>query len=630
MSAHSLDWKNRLLALLLVLTPLALMVIRHWHDIPLDANGRAFGVADPDPWLRLTLVRDWLTGGSWFDHGVARTNAPFGGIISPWTRPLDVVIAALTQLQSHSVALDIRLTRTALMLPVLWAVLMMLGVYRAAMALAPMRAVPWMGNALALTGLSMWAYFAAGYADHHTPLAVLFVWVVGGLLKADKRALTLSGVLLGVMLWMSPEALILIAAVYAWLGISWLGGVRLAAKQLLRLSIYAAAVTVAAVLVERPVAQWLTPVYDSISVVHGWVMVGAAAFAWLLVNADTRRADGLKLPTRLAVCGMGSVVFLGALHAAYPLFFAGPLVGVDPYITNHFLKIITEARPLTSRPLLYIAAMLAQPLFALGVALHGARGDSVYSPAQARLLTFLQLVTIVLFCIEQRWYYYCYPLVVITLAPWLGALMHPAHPLAAGRAPARWLENLPPTRQTLRRMPLVLLLLAAQGLLLLAAPEESTPHSRAINACHAKARSLIHSGALKDWGNGQPLTVFAPTDLGAEILFASQHRIIASNYHREGPGIRYVWEADALTDVAALRRYLAERQVDALLLCPVVHPPEGSVLQGLQQGKKPPAWLTRLPLTIPLKPSPSEARLPDDLPDAASDPAAFLVTRSNQ
>ncbi|MFM9889451.1 MAG: hypothetical protein ACKVOE_02220 [Rickettsiales bacterium] len=625
MSTRLADYRNGLLALLVMLVPLVLMVIRHWHDIPLDANGRAFGVADPDPWLRLTLVREWLSGGSWFDHSVARTNAPFGGIVSPWTRPLDVVIAAFTQLQPYSVALDIRLARTALMLPVLWAALMMLGVYRAVWAFAPMRTVLWMANALALTGLSMWAFFVAGYADHHAPLAVLLVWVVGGLLRGDKFSLGFSGVLLGLMLWMSPEALILIGAIYAWLGLAWLRGAPLAAKQLLLVSGYAALTTIAALLIERPEAQWFTPVYDSISIVHAWLMAGCALIALLMVTIEGDALQPLTFRWRWRIAAVSVAFLLKLLHHYYPLFFAGPMVGVDPYITNHFLKIITEAQPVTSHHWLFIAAMLAQPLMALCVTLRATRGGSVIPQKQARLLAFLLAFTLLLYAVEQRWYYYFYPLVVITLAPWLAALMNPTHPLTTGRAPARWLEALTPNQQALRRMPVVLALLAAQGLLLLAAPDETTPRSRNINTCHAKARSLIYSGALNDLGGGKPLTVFTSTDLGGEILFWTPHRIIASNYHREGPGIRYVWEADAITDAQALRRYLAQRHVDALLICPVVRAPEASVLQGLQQSKPTPAWLKRVAVTIPLKPDTDAKPTPDDMPDSTSNPAVFLV-----
>ncbi|WP_371384651.1 hypothetical protein, partial [Salmonella sp. M303] len=68
-------------------------------------------------------------------------------------------------------------------------------------------------------------------------------------------------------------------------------------------------------------------------------------------------------------------------------------------------------------------------------------------------------------------------------------------------------------------MPLILLLLSAQGALLLAAPDETTPHSKSIDACHKTARQIIHRGDLNALGNGKMLTILAPTDLGAEILF---------------------------------------------------------------------------------------------------------------
>ena len=38
---------------------------------------------DSDVWLRLNQVRQWIAGGSFFDHSIPRTNAPFGGIAIP-------------------------------------------------------------------------------------------------------------------------------------------------------------------------------------------------------------------------------------------------------------------------------------------------------------------------------------------------------------------------------------------------------------------------------------------------------------------------------------------------------------------------------------------------------------------
>ena len=96
-----------------------LLSVRYWYALPV-LDGVAIGPADPDPWLRLTLVRDWLLSGDWYNHAVARTNAPIGGVLTPWTRPLDLVIAMLSALQPDTVELSLRLMRAALLLPWIW------------------------------------------------------------------------------------------------------------------------------------------------------------------------------------------------------------------------------------------------------------------------------------------------------------------------------------------------------------------------------------------------------------------------------------------------------------------------------------------------------------------------------
>jgi len=72
---------------------------------------------NPDAWLRLTQVRQWLSGGSFFDHAVRNTNAPFGGIDIHWTRPLDMIISFFYFLTPASLAVNTRLMLVAAWLP---------------------------------------------------------------------------------------------------------------------------------------------------------------------------------------------------------------------------------------------------------------------------------------------------------------------------------------------------------------------------------------------------------------------------------------------------------------------------------------------------------------------------------
>ena len=52
------------------------------------------GFADSDGYMRALRVETLWRGGGWFDHSIARANAPYGDT-SHWTRPLDVVISLI-------------------------------------------------------------------------------------------------------------------------------------------------------------------------------------------------------------------------------------------------------------------------------------------------------------------------------------------------------------------------------------------------------------------------------------------------------------------------------------------------------------------------------------------------------
>ncbi|MDX2095848.1 MAG: hypothetical protein SFW64_07935 [Alphaproteobacteria bacterium] len=616
-----------LLATLLISVPYLLYALSKWHAMPLH-DGIPIGQTDPDTWLRLTLVRDWLLGGGWYNHSVAHSNAPWGGISSPWTRPLDLVIALLVRAQPESVELSVRLMRASLLLPVLWMTLLVVGIHRAIRALLPLPSAYIMAGALIATQPMMWNYFSLGNADHHAPLSVLFIWVMGGILTPhpSRRLMLLTGMLLGLQLWISVEAMVLIAAIYLWVGLGWLRGETAKAVALAQLTTGVALTALLAVMIERPVAAWLTPVYDSISVVHVIALLLCAVLAALLHHVPVRHLRG-----RLVLAATGGGALLGGLLLTYPLLLHGPMVGVEPFIHSDFLPHISEAKPFYKiSPLLLMAATLT-PL--LGIILCLApwiRPDRAFYPREhsAQLVFFLG-VTLLLYYFQQRWSYYMLPLAVVALAPLLGALFTPEHPHVATRWPANLLAGLPPTTQMKRRLPVILALLGAPFMLLLqgAAPsvtDKLSPltstasptadaQAKQRDACYRKARVLIRSGALMRALPDTPLTFLAPTDLGAELLFFTPQRIIASNYHREGAGIRYVWEADTIAEPSSLHAYLKKRTVEALLLCPKVGPTKDSLLQAYVQGAPLPAWLKPVPYTLP--PSPTTEK------DASAPPA---------
>ncbi len=591
-----------------------IFVLSKWHHVPMDA-GLPTGQTDPDTWLRLTLVRDWIMGGGWYDHLVHRSNAPFAPVPSPWTRPLDLVLAALAWAQPHDTDLSLRLIRAGLLAPVLWMGLLVAGMMRCMRVLMPIPSAAVMVALLAITLQPMWNYFSLGNADHHAPLAALFVWIIGGVLteRPSARLMFVTGLLFGLQLWISVEAMILIALVYAWYGASWLMGNRDSMRALCWLAFGAALMAFAAILIERPPSAWLTPIPDSISIMQAATLGFCCLYA-LMLNLSPART----LPERAVTALFGLSLLVLAIASTYPQLFAGPMAGVDPFIRTDFLPRISEARPAYKMRHLLLFAFIMLPVAGLTLnALSLIKRECRFlAPHHSRALAFFLTATLILYFCQQRWNYYLLPLSIIAVAPLLAALFTPEHPLVRGHWPANLLATLPENEQMQRRLPLALMLFAFPVLLMLAnnhrekiadffhQPRSNTDAAdderfAARDTCYETARELIRSGALvKAMPKGEH-TLLLPTDLGTEILFFTPYRIVASNYHREGTGVKYVWDAEKITREHTLRTTLAARHIDTLLLCPNIEPVEGNLFGAYIDGKKLPAWLDKIPYPLP-------------------------------
>lgn len=590
--------------------PYLIRALSHWHAVPIPAD-TAFGPADPDPWVRLTLVRDWLSGGSWYDHGIHHSGAPDGGVSSPWTRPMDMLIAFFTLLQPDSVELSTRLMRAALLVPWVSLTLLLAGVMHAIRMICPLRTAQFMGLSLIVTMPAMWNYFGTANADHHSMLAALFAWVVACMLDPQRRRsyAYAGGILSGVMLWISPEALILIGMLYAWLGLRWLMQDRTALPFLAHWSMACALTSMVAIMLERPIDDWLMPVYDSLSIVYFFILMETALLIRLLTLAPASRLLGKSI-----VGAVAGGLLMGSIWFIYPLALHGPLATVDPYIFSHFLPTVVEAESILHHARFPALAMLLHPLLALGLSvLAWRRRTMLLRPETALPFAFMVLVLIALLCGQIRWFYYVYPVTAIALAPWLGALFSPESDYARGHWPASLIASLPPHRQGVRRLPIVMAVLFLPWTLLIVAPTKKDTFQERLEACEAMSIQLIQGGQLTQRLGQAPLTLLTHTNLGGHMLYFTPYHIVASNYHREGVGIRYVWEAYDITDAATLRNYLATRGVDALFICPQAR--NASLLMQWQQGEAPlPDWLTPVPYRIPPPAEESAAPPPHSQP----------------
>ncbi len=551
-------------------------VVSQLHDINAFPNIKMpLDPAGPDAWLRLTQVRNWLSGESFFDHTVRQTNAPFGGISTHWTRPMDALVALYYSFTPSTLAINIRLMLAATWLPaslsLVTVALLGLGAGR------HFRHVQALGCGAILLLVSVYKYTAPGDVDHHGLLTVLWCGVLALLLSPRLAAVGALGMgaLLGIMVWVSPESLILAAAVYALLGIESLFKPEKATVLFLT-ACGAAVVATAGLLAEMPTNEFFTrQTYDSLSIVQGTLLWLTAAGAWVL--ALVLRFN-IPFGARFFVATVtgGGVLLVQSL--LYPKFFIGPLVDADPFIFTGFLPRILEARPLfQSEPALILRVLMmpATAAFLMGQCL--SKRD--IRPDKRRfllLLSVLLAVTALLSTYQLRWGYYMQPVAIIAIAALL-----PGMATAARGDTGKWLKDVPRYMRTY--LSLGCLLLAVS----LLARASGQPIEK--NFCSLQLRYAVQSQQLPSLLGDKSHVLYAPQDRGGEIQFFTPYRIIASNYHREGAGLRALDGIEKAKTQTEAKPLLAARKVDAMLFCPDAYP-EDSWLYKLGDTP-PPRWL---------------------------------------
>lgn len=533
---------------------------------------------DPDVWMRLYKVRAWLAGGDFYDRTVAMTNAPLGGVTTPWTRPLDFLLAFAARLMPQDFTLDQQLLLAATWLPFVLALVTLFFLSRAAQQVFDHVHVIACAILLMLVNAIFQNYLMPGSADHHGLLILLWCAVLGLLLQPPSVVAKLAaGVVLGVMLWVSPEALMLIAVVYAVLGARALWHER----DIRDLAVLSAATAVTAALVllfETPPAQYFSyVVYDSLSIVYvsllSFTGLAVAALSFILPRLEGWVARGVASGVA-ALCAAAATLFF------FPKFIHGPLAEADPYIFRHFLPNISEATPLLQAKAFEILIRLYVPLTAIYLLV-----KSHFTPRpfwRDRRLQFLAAflaLTLVMTAGQLRWNYYLQPVAIIIVAIYL-----PLFSLGAKSEGFGWLKPVPRLLRPYAWLFLLACMTSAGAFYL----KENRSQYAKFYGCQSQIRYLIESGQLEKAFGPSPVVFFAPANIGGDFAFFTPYRIIAGNYHREGQGMAAWSRIMAQENAAAARPLLQARKVGGLAVCAGQYS-KSSWLSALD--KKHPAWL---------------------------------------
>lgn len=539
---------------------------------------RALEPWDPDVWMRLYKVREWLIGGDFYDRTVAMTNAPFGGVTTPWTRPMDFLLAFFVRLMPQDLTIDQQLMLAATWLPLLLAVGTLYFLCRAARQSFDHLHVIIVAILLMMVNAVYQNYLIPGNADHHGLLILLWCAALSFILQPPSYAAqAVAGILLGLMLWVSPEAVMLIGVVYAVLAARALWYQR-DIKDLAVLSAAVAVTAAVALLFEVPPAQYFSAViYDSLSIVYV-ALFSFVAVAIGILGVMFKHTE--KLVPRICAATAAALTAVAATLALFPKLVHGPMAEMHPYIFSHFLPSISEAKPLLKSTAFEMVIRLYIPLTAIFLLV-----KSHYSPRpfwrerRTQFLSALLALTLAMTMAQLRWNYYLQPVAIIIIAYYL-----PLFAMGAKSEGFGWLKHAP---RMLRPYAWLFLLACIVSAASIFVKEDRTIHTK-FYSCQSQIRYLLESGEMEKVFGPKPVTLFLPANVGGDVAFFTPYRIIAGNYHREGQGMSDWRDIMQQKTPAAARPLLKKRDVKGLIVCAEQYS-EDSWLRQLD--KKYPSWL---------------------------------------
>lgn len=594
---------------------------------------------DTDAYMRLVRVEQLHQTGNWFDNVIHRSNTPYGES-SHWTRPLDLLLlAGAWVFQLFTNFHHALLTWGILISPVL----QFAGMFAMVWAIAPFikREYYWHAAALFLWTPATLVPCVAGRPDHHSVLVVLFILEMGValrlatalLLEQKKQTVVRLSCVLGGLLalstWTSVESLAVVAMHLGALAILWQSPFirpqnRTVASSSIAFFLSALFIgSCIALAAEKPFSHWAVIEYDRISIVCLSIFGVLALCAWIIVGIETRFF--IVRRTRfifLAIALTGLAIVVGIF---FPHFFRGPYVQMDPLTKEIWLKGVKEIQPIiVAWPKDLPKAILWLGLPFVGVAflleqLHrtghhpfrfllrklndllnipqSPESSPVDVPAPDKMLAVWTvcgvglLIFISLTIFQTRWAYYSGALALFPVT----LLLNTITDFLKTKLPSFWTKV----------VRLFLIILLTIGFLILTAILSSTKSFASETAPPQKLPNLEKANVSRSllplcrflsqkFPHTQRIATFI--DFGPEILYRTQHEVIATPYHRNSAGILAVYHLfNAEQDEDALR-IIHERNITLLLIQKHFAPAhfcqnKSTTLFNHLLSLEPPSWL---------------------------------------
>ncbi|MEZ5880628.1 MAG: hypothetical protein R3D35_08215 [Nitratireductor sp.] len=568
-----------------------------WYFRPLQDLLLHGAMADPDDFLRLHEVRNWLAGQGWYDVSVPRMNPPEGGDLH-WSRLIDLPIALLTVLLSPLAGAEMA-TRLAAAIWPTTVLCLTLATLIAICERAWPKTNPFVVILFALTNIAALAQFAPGRIDHHNvQILLVFVMLLGMMSGRHWLGHAGAGFCMVLSLAIGLDNLPFIALLLGWLALAWVFDLEDAREGLLRTA--AGIVLGLAVLypLSVPLGQWMAVRCDALSIVYVSAMaLAAAGFAALgFVNAQNKAM-------RFALAGLVGAGALAVTALAFPECRAGPYSALSAELTGRWLSQIHEARGIVDFAsrfgaanyalLVYIALLLAA-----GIVLVRRRiASSHLLPVLAVLAICLVLSFLQVRALRLGVFAAVPVCVILADLAWrhFSAAPGRSHPAAMFMTGLSALFLISPVW-----------LVVANAVL----PPPGNPASAAVagDAPEWSRQGNVSSICNRDTDFSflatlPPGLVLNDLNTGPAILVFTGHSVVAGNYHRNGRAILETMDFFA-ADEATARKIATRRKPQYVAYCqplPVAQPSvpskNGSSAESIGRrildGREP-AWLQRI------------------------------------
>jgi hypothetical protein len=566
------DRRNLLLLVGFWLATGAVMTLLSWRPI----GERLF--PDPDDFMRLLQVRDWVGGQGWFDVTQYRLNPP-AGVPMHWSRLVDVPLAAVILLARPFLGPQGAETAAMIAVPLLTLGIVMLLVNAIALRLVSPSAALIAAVATPFT-LGALKQMRPMRVDHHGwQIVAALAAILAALDDRPRRSGIVAGIAMALWMNISIEGLPFAAAIGALFAWRWLND----AAESVRLRSYLASLALSSALAfvgTHSPSTWLGQPRDVVTPAHLAAFTAAA-----LVAAVAVRRTIAQWGSRFAMLALVGVAAAAAIFAVDPHWLKGPFGSLPPLVKAMWYDRVDEGLPIWQVKWSEGAMALAQPLVGLAgaiLAIRGAAGEQ-----------------------RERWVSYLVLLLAAALASAYVLRTGTTASIIALPATAFLCQQAWIRARRVSLMPVRIV--ATAGAICVMTPAFAVPLGIAPldNRLEHAVKAANYCSAKREMEKLQwlsPADIAAPLDITPALIFDTSHRALASGHHRN---------AAAMDDVIRLflhspdqgERILARRQVDYVVICPDApesirysyRGPNG--LMAMLRAGKAPAWLE--PVAIP-------------------------------